>query len=215
MKNVIYDTCLNRSIVFWGACWGVLEATLGWFLHLIHFKGEVLLLYPFGLLCMMLAFKQTNKSSAIIKVAAVAAFIKLSNLFIAPAAPFFHVVNPAIAIFLEGLVTWAFCAYMFKQPTAFKWAVPSAFALMFVSLLMFRGWQLIMDAYVPYNPTVHPAIDSALLLQWGWRAAIQGLMLTGVYYLVKNVSLNLDFSKWSNRLAIPILLTALLLNTLI
>lgn len=208
MKNL-------RLIIFWGACWGVLEATLGWFLHLIHFKGEVLLLYPFGLLCMMMAFKQTGKTSSIMKVAIVASLVKLTNLFIAPAAPFFYVTNPAIAIFLEGLVTWAFCAYMYKKQTSLQWTLPIAVVLMFVSLLMFRGWQMIMDAYVAYNPTVHPAVDSSLLLQWAWRAVIQGLMLIGVYYLVRNVSLQINFSKWSNRLAFPLLLAAILLNVLI
>ena len=49
-----------KTIIFWGALWGILEASLGWVLHLIHFKGEVLLLYPFGLLCMMMAARQTG-----------------------------------------------------------------------------------------------------------------------------------------------------------
>ena len=208
MKNL-------KFIVFWGAVWGILEATLGWFLHLIHFKGEVMLLYPFGLLCMMLAFKHTGKTSSIFKVAVVAAMIKLTNLLIAPAAPYFHVTNPAVAIVLEGLVTWAFVAYMHKKSLSVKWAVPTAVMLMFVSILMFRGWQMIMDAYVTYNPRVHMPIDSSLLLMWGWRSAVQGLMLIGVYYLVRNFSFELNFSKWSNRLAFPLLLIALLLNILI
>ena len=29
-----------KTILFWGSLWGILEATLGWGLHLIHFKGE-------------------------------------------------------------------------------------------------------------------------------------------------------------------------------
>lgn len=208
MKNL-------RLIIFWGACWGVLEATLGWFLHLIHFKGEVLVLYPFGLMCMMMAFRQTGKTSSIIKVAMVASLLKLTNLLIAPMAPYFHVINPAVAIILEGSVTWAFVAYMVKKRDDFKWSVPSAVVLMFVSLLMFRGWQVLMDAFVAYNPTVHPAIDSSLLLVWSWRAAVQGLMLTGVYYLARAVPVQLNLSRWTNFLAIPSLLLALLLNVLI
>lgn len=208
MKNISF-------IIFWGACWGVLEATLGWFLHIVHFKGEVLLLYPFGLMCMMMAYKQTGTTSSIIKVAAVAALVKLTNLLIPPAAPFYHVTNPAIAILLEGLVTWAFCTYMYKRSSGIKLAIPSAVLLMFVSILMFRGLQLVMDAFVAYNPRVHMPVDSSLLLLWGWRAAVQGLMLVGVYYLVGNVSFNLNFSKWSNRLALPLLLVALLLIVLV
>lgn len=29
-----------KTIIFWGALWGILEASLGWVLHLIHFKGR-------------------------------------------------------------------------------------------------------------------------------------------------------------------------------
>ena len=64
-----------KTIIFWGALWGILEASLGWVLHLIHFKGEVLLLYPFGLLCMMMAARQTGETATIVKVA----FVKSAN----------------------------------------------------------------------------------------------------------------------------------------
>ena len=104
---------------------------------------------------------------------------------------------------------------MYKRSSGIKLAIPSAVLLMFVSILMFRGLQLVMDAFVAYNPRVHMPVDSSLLLLWGWRAAVQGLMLVGVYYLVGNVSFNLNFSKWSNRLALPLLLVALLLTVLV
>lgn len=201
-----------KAIVFWGACWGVLEATLGWFLHLVHFKGEVLLLYPFGLLCMMMAFKQTGQVSATVKVAGVAALIKLSNLLVAPAVPVFHVTNPAVAILLEGCAVWAFCFVVRKRPTLLKRAVPAAVLLMLASILLFRGWQLVMDAYVAYNPAVHAPADSRLLLLWGGRAVVQGLMLAGVYYLVRFFPMNIRLSRWTNWLAIPFLFLAVLLN---
>jgi len=58
-----------KTIVFWGACWGMVEATLGWFLHLVHLKNELLVLYPFGLMCMLMAAKQTGQASAVVKTA--------------------------------------------------------------------------------------------------------------------------------------------------
>lgn len=204
-----------KAIVFWGACWGVLEATLGWLMHLIHFKGEVLLLYPFGLLCMMMAFRQTGQVSATVKVAGVAALIKLSNLLIVPTVPVFHVTNPAAAIFLEGCAAWAFCFVVRKRPAFLRSVVPAAVLLMLASILLFRGWQLVMDAYVAYNPALHAPVDSRLFLLWGWRAVVQGLMLAGVYYLVQFFPMNIRFSKWTNWLAIPFLCLAVLLNGLI
>ena len=204
-----------KTIVFWGSLWGILEASLGWCLHLIHFKGEVLVLYPFGLMCMMMVAKQTKQMSAVIKVAGVASLVKLVNLFMLPAVPVYHVTNPAVAIFLEGLVTWGFCIYTQKNSLQWKTAIPVATVLVFASIFFFRGWQILMDAYVAYNPSVHKPFNTGVILQWGWRSAIQGLMLTGAVYLSAYIPQNVDFKKWTGRLAIPCLVLSVLLNTLI
>lgn len=208
MKNL-------KSIIFWGACWGVLEATLGWLLHLIHFKGEVLIQYPLGLLCMMMAFKQTGKTSSVFKVAVIASIVKLTNVLINPAVPFYYVTNPAIAIILEGLVTWVFCLYVQERKRFAIIEVPLATILMFSAILLFRSWQIIMDAFVAYNPAVHIPIDGGLLMQWIVRSAIQGVMLVSVYYLARVVKVNTNFSKLTKHLAIPSLLIAILLNIFI
>lgn len=208
MKNL-------KSIIFWGACWGVLEATLGWALHLIHFKGEALILYPFGLMCMMMAFKHSGKTSSVIQVAAVAAIVKLSNLLIAPGTPFYYVTNPAVAIFLEGLVTWAFCIYVKDRKSFSFGSVPFAFLLMITSFFVFRSWQFVMDAYVAYNPSVHIPLENSVFIMWGWRSIVQGLMLVGIYYLMRRSSVNIFSNRWIGYLAFPSLLIAILLNVLI
>lgn len=204
-----------KSIVFWGSCWGILEATLGWVLHLIHFKNEVLVLYPFGLMCMMMAVRQTGQASAVIKVAGVASLVKLINLFMLPAVPVYHVTNPAVAIFLEGLATWGFYSYVQRNPFFWKTGILIAAVMVFSSALLFRGWQVAMDTYVAYNPSLYKPLDSGLLWQWGWRSLVQGLMLVGVVYVVKFVPRNVEFVKWTNRLAMPLLSISILLNTLI
>lgn len=205
-----------KSIIFWGACWGIVEITLGWVLHLAHFKGEALLLYPFGLVCMMMAMKQTKQVSAVVKVAGVAALVKLINLFMLPAVPVYHVTNPAVAIFLEGLATWGFCYYVQKKPSfegiSLVQKIFTAVLVVFLSLLLFRGWQQLIDAYVAYNPFVHKPFDGSVLFRWGWLSLVQGIMLAGVVYLAKFVPSNVVFTKWTNRLAIPFLFVSLLLN---
>lgn len=204
-----------KTIIFWGAVWGIFEATLGWLLHLMHFRGEVMILYPIGLLCMMMATKQTGKVSATIKVSAVAALVKLVNLFMQPTVPVFHITNPAVAIFLEGFVTWAFCMYIRKVTIARPMNVMIAAAMVFASICLFRGWQIFMDAFITYNPSVHKAYDVGLFLQWGWRSFAQGLMLVGAAYAVKYIPLSVSFRSWSNRLAFPLFLMTVLLNILI
>src|SRR5574344_1682062 len=204
-----------KIIIFWGALWGILEATLGWLLHLIHFKGEVLVLYPFGLMCMMMAVKQTGQMSSVVKVAGVAAMVKLVNLFMLPAVPVYHVTNPAVAIFLEGLVTWGFCIYAKKKEALWKIGIPVAFIMVLASIFIFRGWQLFMDAFITYNPSVHKPYDAGLFFQWGWRSLIQGIMLVGAAYLVRCVPLSFDYTKWTGRLAIPFLFVSIVLNVLL
>lgn len=204
-----------KTIIFWGACWGVLEATLGWALHLVHFKGEALILYPFGLMCMMMAFRQSGKISSVIQVATVAAVVKLSNLFFVPATPFYYVTNPAMAIFLEGAATWVFCVYLKDRKEFAKGAIPFAFLAILTSMFVFRSWQITMDAFVAYNPAVHIPIENSTFVMWGWRSLVQGLMLVGIYYLINRVSINFKLSRWTNSLAFPSLLIAILLNVLI
>lgn len=204
-----------KTIIFWGAIWGIFEATLGWLLHLLHFKGEVMILYPIGLLCMMMATKQTGKISTTVKVSAVAALVKLINLFMQPTVPVYHITNPAIAIFLEGLVTWAFCMYARKETIFKPMKVVVAVAMVFTSICLFRGWQIFMDAFIAYNPSVHKPYDAGMFLQWGWRSLIQGLMLIVVAYAVRYIPLSISFRTWSNRLAFPLFLVMILLNVLI
>lgn len=204
-----------KTVLFWGALWGILEATLGWFLHLMHFNGVVLVLYPFGLMCMLLAAKQTGKTSSIIQVAIVASVIKLVNLFMSPELPIYYTTNPAVAIFLEGLVTFGFCTAINKETKLKKWSIPFASLLVFVSIFIYRGWQLIMDAFVTYNPSVHKPFDVALITQWLGKSIIQGLMIVAVAYLVQFIQIKPASSKWISRLSVPLFCIALLINILI
>lgn len=203
------------TIIFWGALWGILEATVGWLMHLIHFKGEVLILYPFGLMCMMMAVKQTGQISTIVKVAAAASLIKLVNLFMLPAVPVYHVTNPTVAIFLEGLVTWGFCTYADRKKTLWKANILVAFVMVFASICLFRGWQIFTDAFMSYNPSVHQPYDANLFFQWGWRSVVQGAMIVGAAYVVRYIPLNFDIAKWTSRLALPFLFISILLNALV
>lgn len=204
-----------QIIIFWGALWGVLEATLGWVLHLTHFKAEVWLLYPFGLLCMLMAFSQTRQSSSLVQVALVAAAIKLVNLFFAPAVPLFHVLNPAVGIALEGLASWAFCLY-FKRSKSHYWAaIPLASLLLFSSMVAFRGWQIVMHQMGAPNPSLSELFPADLLLQWCWRAAWLGLFLFGLTSRLNRYQLTFHFTRFANQLAFPLLVIALLLNHLI
>ena len=93
--------------------------------------------------------------------------------------------------------------------------IPVAFIMVLASIFIFRGWQLFMDAFITYNPSVHKPYDAGLFFQWGWRSLIQGIMLVGAAYLVRCVPLSFDYTKWTGRLAIPFLFVSIVLNVLL
>lgn len=103
------------GVVVFGSIWGVLEATLGGALHLIHFPYKGAIMGGIGM-SIMATFVATNRRpSLVIGVGFVAAFIKpLSALIYGEPlfAPF--VVNPATAIILEGLAFGLVTYFLFR-----------------------------------------------------------------------------------------------------
>lgn len=90
-----------REILFFGALWGLLEATLGYVLHVSAAPVAGFLMFPVGFAMMWQAKQRTNSVYAPFQVASVAAGIKLINLFFVPL--WITAVNPAAAILLEGI----------------------------------------------------------------------------------------------------------------
>ena len=203
-----------RNILFWGAAWGVLEATLGWGLHLIHFKGEALVLYPFGLACMMAAARQCgtlSMSRVALQVAAVAALIKLVNLFTWPGVPAYYVTNPAVAIFLEGLVTFVFCKIVERRTTSIPSPVGGmwmAFILILGSFAAFKGWQITMDTLTTYNPDAHLFMSKGMMWTWIWRSAVQALMLVAAVRIALQWTPSERWQLQTARWSLPILVVA-------
>ncbi|MFH1879815.1 MAG: hypothetical protein ABIK64_03370 [Bacillota bacterium] len=96
-------------VLFWGAVWGICEATIG---YALHFAAVALpglpgaLMFPIGFWCMVQVRKVTGKDYAPLGIAAVAASIKLVD-FLMPGYDAIRVVNPALSILLEGLAVVA------------------------------------------------------------------------------------------------------------
>jgi hypothetical protein len=101
----------GRSLLLWGAAWGLAESTLGTLLHYVPFPGPAgLFMVPLGAYSMTRAFRDTGRPGAAFFVSAVAALLKLSGLLL-PGAPGL-ILRPAAAILLEGLVAAALLALL-------------------------------------------------------------------------------------------------------
>jgi hypothetical protein len=106
-KNIIKMISVS---LFFGAIWGLIEATLGYVIHLIptvsiNITGAIL--FPIGFYLMYMAYEKTKRIETILYVGLITAMIKLSD-FLLPViypgliAPMVKIVSPAIAIIFEA-----------------------------------------------------------------------------------------------------------------
>jgi hypothetical protein len=103
MKNETIKKAVTAS-VFWGALWGITEATLGYLAHMISIIPGIagFIMFPIGYYFMTRAFKTTGKHWSIFGVASIAAGIKLIDLLL-PGLNLIYTINPAICILMEAL----------------------------------------------------------------------------------------------------------------
>lgn len=90
--------------LFWGALWGIAEATLGYLAHLITVIPGIagFIMFPIGFYFMTRAYKAVGKKGVLFSTAAVAAGIKLVDLFLPGLSPI-KTINPALSILMEAL----------------------------------------------------------------------------------------------------------------
>jgi len=103
------------GVIVLGSIWGLLEATLGGFLHLIHFPYKGAIMGGIGMSIMATFVATHRRPSFVIGIGLITALFKpLSALIYGmPAfAPF--VVNPATAILLEALALGLVVSLLFK-----------------------------------------------------------------------------------------------------
>ena len=111
-KKFTLKTWMN--ILFWGAVWGIVEATLGTILHLPGFDGtgiyfaSTAIVVPIAYCLMANCYKKTESFYAVYLMGVLAAVIKLSVGFIVGFTQ--KVYNPAIYIVFEALAMGSFLA---------------------------------------------------------------------------------------------------------
>lgn len=149
------------NIVFWGAIWGLAEASLGYLLHMIEFVPGLssVTMTCIGFFCMHQAYKGADKSSHVIGVAGIAAGIKLVN-FLMPVSTPLKVINPAIAILLEGAL--AFIAISVSQKGDSKFGLKEAVLFSFVWRFAFVGIQLAEVPFWGIKPLIYRGSSVAL-----------------------------------------------------
>jgi len=107
------------TICFYGSIWGITEATIGYFTHLVHLHIASYLMIPISFWCMIMAYSRLKELSYVpLCVAAVAASIKLIDLVALPnMLPSYYVLSPASHILALGFLfsLYVFLFHKFKK----------------------------------------------------------------------------------------------------
>ncbi len=94
---------LAAQIIFYGAIWGLAEASMGYLLHFLPPLVAGLVMFPVAVYILMKAFRATGSRSVLLLVGMVAAGIKAVD-FLLPGMSVFKTINPMISIMFESLV---------------------------------------------------------------------------------------------------------------
>lgn len=168
-------------VLFYGAAWGFVEATLGYLLHLLRRVTPLpgltgYILFPIGFFLMLAAFRASGRPVAPLLVASVAAAIKLASVAL-PQVQWIFVGNPAISIVLEGAVV-AGAVLLFRAPLRLRRertaaAIPLAIG---VSVL-WRGLFLLAVLLLPVQKGILMKGSEALLSFALIDSAVNGIII--------------------------------------
>ena len=128
------------AIIFYGAIWGIIEATLGTALHIlpisIYISGTIM--FPIVGYILYKAYKATKSKSALLSIGIVAAAIKAVGFFMPFGSPF-KIVNPMISIIMESLMVVVVISILSKDDVLSK---ISGFAIASI------GWRSLYLGYM-------------------------------------------------------------------
>jgi hypothetical protein len=95
---------LTAGVLLFGSIWGMLEATLGIFLHLIYFPLKGAIMFSIGSFLILMAlriYKPENTMRFVLGIGLTASFLKGFDVFLV--GPEMMVLRPMIAILIEAL----------------------------------------------------------------------------------------------------------------
>ena len=135
-------------IVFFGAIWGIVEASVGYVLHFLPTFIAGTILFPFASVILYKTYQKTNSSLAVLGVGVIAALIKAVN-FLLPVTNMFKIINPMISILLEALVVMVVIRSFVKSNWVIKTAVIAIASVTWRALFLgYMGIQALTTGFV-------------------------------------------------------------------
>jgi hypothetical protein len=115
LRSLVRNSPVALSIIVIGSIWGLAEATLGGFLHTIHFTGTGAVMGSIAIALMTIFITASRKPLLVPLLGVIAASFKpFSALIFGQPVFSAYVVNPATAIIMEA-VAFAIVATIFQR----------------------------------------------------------------------------------------------------
>ena len=181
MKNNRIE--LISKILFFGAIWGILEATLGYVLHLLPALIAGSVMFPLVMFILYRAYKAIGSRTGVLFVGAVAIMIKATNLFL----PFLFpakTINPMVAMFIQSLLVFLVLPMLDNEKVTVK---ISAFAIGSFSwrilMLLYYGFNYLMTGFMDFRIANLDAAFSFVL----WEGLISLAVISVLFYLAGRI----------------------------
>ncbi len=193
------------DIIYFGAIWGILEATLGYFLHFIPTFVAGMVMFPIAATILLRAYQKLQSKSALLGIGLIAALIKAVNL---PFSPFsiWKTINPMAAIVFESLMVVAVVALVVRPKRITQLiALPLASVGWRGLYLAYMGIQFALTGFLAdHLANIHVAIEFAVV-----GGILSGVVAYVLYFGTRNAKIGvLPSTQLRPVLAISILLFA-------
>lgn len=196
------------QILFFGALWGIVEATLGYVLHFIPGTLAGSILFPIAGIILYRAYNVTGSKTALLWIGVVAAMIKAVNFFL-PQVSIFKTINPMMSIIMEALMVVAVVSLLTSEKQPVKLLAFPVASIAWRGL--FVGWMWFQYTttgnLAPYLAT--PALITQFIVITG---LVSGAI--GSLFIIINDHVTLRLPQVSHRLSIAsfLFLVALVLT---
>lgn len=132
-------------IIFWGAVWGLVEATLGYVLHSFSLSVGWFFWFPLAFYFMDRVYRYTNSLSSVLYTSTIAAAIKLIDFLLPTGID--RIVNPAVSILLEGLAVFVVFKIIEHRQDFFRFKYLEALAVSIGWRMLYIGYILLMPVF--------------------------------------------------------------------
>jgi len=180
---------LLTQIIFYGALWGFIEATLGYALHWIPTLIAGTIMFPIASVILLRAYNKTNSKKAILYIGMVAASIKSIDLFL-PSYSIFKTINPMTSIVLESLLVFVVVMMFTSEKITNKIAAAQIASIGWrVGYVAFMTVQFAFTGFVAYSiSSVAHVLEFVV-----FSGVIGGLLATGLIYLDSSLKYKFNF----------------------